>query len=410
MNWRLARFATRAAVLLASVAAAVPWYLAVNAEPPLDRIALLHWVSPHLALGGALGGKALLVSLLISLPVVTLAMWTGRWFCRWLCPVGLLADGCSTVGKRLLRQRPLRLSPPSRILLAATLGGAVLGFPWFLLLDPLSLLSGALAACRPQLTLVGAVACAALAIPLLAGLVWPGVWCQQICPLGATQDLLGSAGRRCRTARSKPPMPQSEGSWALSRRFLVGAGLAALAGGVVRLFLHTRRQRVVRPPGAVDEDTFVALCARCGACTRACPAGIIVPDGGSAGAHGLLAPKLVFGPGHCEVNCHVCTRVCPTGAIRRLDLPGKSRMLAGRAEVRADGCLAKEGQPCMVCRDCCPYEAVNVDHPTGFGLPAIDVDLCRGCGLCALMCPGDPGTILIAGHAHQRPTPRAVRA
>jgi len=37
MNWRLARFSARAAVLLASVAAAVPWYLAVDAEPPLDR-------------------------------------------------------------------------------------------------------------------------------------------------------------------------------------------------------------------------------------------------------------------------------------------------------------------------------------------------------------------------------------
>jgi len=52
-------------------------------------------------------------------------------------------------------------------------------------------------------------------------------------------------------------------------------------------------------------------------------------------------------------------------------------------------CLAQKGG-CFACIDHCPREAVTI--ALGVGI-AIDVDLCDGCGECAVVCPISPTVI-----------------
>ena len=64
-----------------------------------------------------------------------------RWFCRWLCPLGLLTEGASRLGRRWGR-RPPKSIPLGQWILWLTLGGAILGWPLLLWLDPLAIFAG----------------------------------------------------------------------------------------------------------------------------------------------------------------------------------------------------------------------------------------------------------------------------
>jgi ferredoxin len=40
---------------------------------------------------------------------------------------------------------------------------------------------------------------------------------------------------------------------------------------------------------------------------------------------------------------------------------------------------------CLLCRDCCPYGAIEIQHAR----PRIDQELCDDCGACVVVCPND---------------------
>ncbi len=87
-----------------------------------------------------------------------------------------------------------------------------------------------------------------------------------------------------------------------------GAFVVAL-GGLVRWF--EPKARILRPPGAVPEDQFLALCIRCLKCRDACPTRLNPV---------LLTESIVAaGTPRRPVECHLClqcTYACPTGALR----------------------------------------------------------------------------------------------
>lgn len=332
---------------------------------------------------------------LLLLPLI---VWRRRWFCRWVCPTGFLLDGCRRACPRPGRIPRVAMRPVGNWMFFLTLGGAVAGFPLFLWLDPLALMSGTLSGWRGIGTLAGAAA--AIGLPALLVLEWlqPRLWCGRICPLGGMQDV--AAGLRRRRGRKRDGAGEERGRAAkldLGRRSVLGfgAGLAAVWGG--RALGAGKRETVIRPPGAAEEDQFGGLCVRCGSCVAACPSRILRPDPGKAGLGGWLAPVADFSDDYCREDCARCVAVCPSGALERLSAEQKRRWVMGVARLDLDLCLLAAGGECTACITRCPYGALSVGSSDGgfSSEPVLDKDLCTGCGACEVYCPAEPQKAIV---------------
>jgi polyferredoxin len=99
--------------------------------------------------------------------------------------------------------------------------------------------------------------------------------------------------------------------------------LTGLAAGVAVVPLmrantgmgKSRHERLLRPPGSLDEADFLSRCIRCGECMKVCPNTALHPTLDQAGLEGLWTPTVVPRIGYCEPSCVLCSEVCPTGAI-----------------------------------------------------------------------------------------------
>lgn len=223
--------------------------------------------------------------------------------------------------------------------------------------------------------------------------------CRTVCPEGAIA--FGSLGR---------PLPERPAPDVDGRR----AALAVLAGLVAWPVIRssspspaTASERRIRPPGAVPEPEFLARCARCGMCARACPTGVIQLAASEAGVEGVWTPVMRFDVGYCEVSCVLCGHVCPTGAIQALtparklgrESPGQSPVKVGTAFYEWGRCLPwAMDTPCVVCEEVCPVSPkaiwtreVTVTGRDGSSVvlkrPQVDPALCIGCGVCQHHCP-----------------------
>jgi ferredoxin len=201
---------------------------------------------------------------------------------------------------------------------------------------------------------------------------------------------------RCPASRitfaGKPSAAGEVGLPDLSKRGLVmaGAGLFLVSmwevGGLAG---SNRDANLIRPPGALDEDHFLARCIRCGQCMRICPTNIIQPALFEAGIQGLWTPAVNYRIGHsgCQPNCIACGQVCPTAAIRPLSLEEKQGtgefatqgpIRMGTAFVDRSRCLPwAMDRPCLVCHELCPVSPKAIFTRTVFesirdgqGLPA----------------------------------------
>ncbi len=178
---------------------------------------------------------------------------------------------------------------------------------------------------------------------------------------------------RCPASRitfaGKPSAAGEVGLPDLSRRGFVVAGTGFLVASfwdLGGLSAANYDPSLIRPPGSLDEDRFLARCIRCGQCMRVCPANIIQPALLEAGLQGLWTPAVNYriGSSGCLQNCIACGQVCPTAAIRPLSLEEK----LGQGEFEAQGpirlgtafvdrsrCLPWAlDRPCLVCHELCP--------------------------------------------------------
>ncbi len=137
----------------------------------------------------------------------------------------------------------------------------------------------------------------------------------------------------------------------------------------------------LRPPGARDEEAFLALCIRCGRCIEVCTYRALRPAGFRAGS-GAGAPYVEPRTGPCWL-CMKCPPVCPTGALQPVRDPRAVAM--GRARIDRDRCYAFQGILCQTCLDACPIQADAI-HQDGLLRPVV-TDRCVGCGLCEQRCP-----------------------
>ena len=341
-------------------------------------------LSPFVAVGGAIAARAVPIAAFIALPVLLMALLRGRWFCRALCPVGLLTEQADrfSLGKASWTARVPRLGRAFALL---TLGGACLGYPLFLWLDPLAIFSGAFGASRTLL------AAAPLLGVLALGLILPGAWCGRLCPLGASQELLLA----CKSILPKPPAGSEPAGGLRRRAWLRLAGGAVLAAAGAGLALLMRRLAFgwahppIRPPGALEEGRFAGTCTRCGNCIRGCPTHILHPDLAAERPESWLAPVALFEGGYCREKCAACSEVCPSGAITRFHPKSKNRIAMGLAKVELELCHLANGHECQICQRDCPFEAIAYvwDEAAYSRVPVIDAARCTGCGACQLACP-----------------------
>ena len=348
--------------------------------------------SSFVTIGTILAVGTIWAGSILGLIFAVLSFLRKRWFCRFVCPVGLLLDTVSGVklpGKLWWK----RLPPIGKYIVLLTAAGAVFGYPLFLWMDPLAFLNNAFSAYKATNVLSVMVSLSGIVVLLLLTVTSGDFWCARICPLGATQDLLGNIGSFPGKFRKANRIESGEkaapgNSFAATRRIFIavaagwGFSLAAQKVG------QARSDAPLRPPGAIREDKFTGLCLRCGNCIRACPSRIIHPDRGQSGVLGFLSPIVRYNADYCKKECNACTTVCPSGALQRLSLERKNRYVIGKAKVDTSLCLWGISE-CHACLAPCPYEAIKVrfNEEAYESFPGVDPAKCNGCGACEVVCP-----------------------
>jgi ferredoxin-type protein NapG len=180
----------------------------------------------------------------------------------------------------------------------------------------------------------------------------------------------------------QPNRRRAECGPVLNRRAVLWLGGSALAlvglGFVVRLLPD--KDGILRPPGALPEDGFLAHCIKCSRCISVCPLEALSPVLITESVLAAGTPKLDFRTGYCDL-CMNCVEVCPTPALEPVD---KESVRLGVAEIYRDECIAWVWRGCTRCYDVCPLRAISIDD---LKRPTVDAVLCNGCGLCENVCP-----------------------
>lgn len=196
------------------------------------------------------------------------------------------------------------------------------------------------------------------------------------------------------------------------RKVLTGLAAGAALVPLVRStpgFAAERHERLLRPPGAVDEEFFLSRCIRCGECMKVCPNNALHPTLTEAGLEGLWTPVLVPRMGYCETSCVLCSQVCPTGAIWEItpkekgwsvDVGSTAKPIRlGTAFYDRGRCLPwAMATDCIVCEEWCPtspkaiyFRPAEVIDAAGnvkeVKQPYLDPARCVGCGACEHACP-----------------------
>lgn len=208
-----------------------------------------------------------------------------------------------------------------------------------------------------------------------------------------------------------------------------------LGGGIAISPYALQAEMRLRPPGAVDEKEFLALCIKCGQCLQVCPYhSIKLAD--FAKGHGVGTPYIDAR----ERGCYACSAVpcvlaCPSGALDHscekpedikmgiavLEFPNKciamtntpipkghsKRMHDFIDDQRNVTQLEKdmldkfdefEGKQCTLCADMCPIPsplgAISMIQASNGKKPEI-YEGCIGCGVCEEVCPANEPAIVV---------------
>lgn len=178
----------------------------------------------------------------------------------------------------------------------------------------------------------------------------------------------------------------------LSRRAVVIGGGVGLAGCLLYGFTELRGGRVpygtrnalgiVRPPGALEEQKFLARCIRCTRCSDVCETNCIQLFGPETGAM-QSTPFIVPRYKSCNL-CLECGPACPTGAISVLAEIKDADM--GEAVVDERLCVSHNGTGvCGACHTICPLKNRALTQGMHFA-PTIHTEHCTGCGMCENIC------------------------
>ncbi len=225
-----------------------------------------------------------------------------------------------------------------------------------------------------------------------------------------------------RYGRMKKAEPVTSGSKTVDtsrRTFLTGVGvLAATAavraqektvdGGLAAITdkkIPDRATPIV-PPGAQSLRHMAQHCTGCQLCVSVCPNDVLRP---STKLTTLMQPEASYERGYCRPECVKCSEVCPAGAILKITPADKSAIQIGHAVWVKDNCVPlTDGVECGNCARHCPTGAITMvasdpEDPYSPKIPAVNTELCIGCGACENLCPARPfSAIYVEGHTHHR--------
>ena len=199
------------------------------------------------------------------------------------------------------------------------------------------------------------------------------------------------------------------------RSFLIGAALASTAalaqqkkkvdGGLAAIAERVipERQTPLTPPGSLSAQNMASHCTGCQLCISECPNDVLRP---STSLLTMMQPTMSYERGYCRPECTRCSEVCPAGAIRPVTPIEKSSIQIGHAVWIKQNCVAvNDGVMCGNCARHCPtgaIEMVPLDPDDGDSplVPAVNENVCIGCGACEHLCPGKDGqtAIMVEGH------------
>ena len=144
---------------------------------------------------------------------------------------------------------------------------------------------------------------------------------------------------------------------------------------------------VLRPPGAIDEPSFLAGCTRCELCIEACPHDAIIqaPERlrEAAGTPMIDADRQ---------PCLMCADFPCIAACEPHVLSDQVPKMMGTAKITKHLCLPHHGTSCTVCSEHCPVENAVVINE---GKPTVNETACTGCGVCRWVCPAPENAILL---------------
>ena len=373
------------------------------------------------------------------LPLLTLAATAlfGRFFCGWLCPFGALLALTDHLSKKITGQTALfraavlrRCQPLIHAWLLLLFVVFALGSNWILFLTPFALFS------HETLRLFQGQVPWLLAAILVGTALFSRLWCSvfcptglllsqvarlrffsyrvsgnclqcgrctAVCPVGCDPAAGGQAGEGCLTCGNcRSACPTQAIAWGKARSGVIAElGDAAAADGSVsrRRFFKTAfllaaaaafwrqtvwaAEKVLRPPGALSEADFTAVCNRCGRCVKVCPNQALVPAPITQGFANFATPYLIPRQKRCDL-CLACQEVCPTGAIATVAL---EQVRMGQAVLDKRRCIAwEEHKLCLICAEQCPVLAIESDEQHR---PVLRSEKCAGCGTCENACPVD---------------------
>ncbi|MFO7975083.1 MAG: 4Fe-4S binding protein [Candidatus Hydrogenedentota bacterium] len=370
--------------------------------PPIVLRYALPVLSPFLMVCTVIATRVVGWSALLALPMLVFVIWRRRGFCRYFCPVGWLVELCAKARPSAECSYP-RVPPLGQWFALLTLGGAIVSLPLFLLLDPLSLFTGAAGGGHVPFFLPQLVYAAGLLLVIVLSLAFPLLWCRRLCPLGATQDLLAELNSAFARRVSSKPCKTEEVDLKLARRAFLGVGSGMAVSALAIRAPRAADAYRLRPPGAVDDTRFAALCIRCGNCVRSCPANIIQPDVRPPNVATFLVPKLNFDTHYCLETCNACGQNCPTGAIAALALDKKNEQRIGFARIDHAACLLAVEKECSACVLICPRKAIieEFSRETYTAMVRVEAERCNGCGACVAVCPPEAITVVPAEPLHK---------
>jgi ferredoxin-type protein NapG len=132
----------------------------------------------------------------------------------------------------------------------------------------------------------------------------------------------------------------------------------AIAYGGISVPLLRKSRLLLRPPGALDEDIFLASCIKCGQCLQVCPPQVIELAGISQG-FGIGTPYIIPRQGGCILCSGLpCVLACPTGALAHELSLGKDAEMGLAVISGPDTCLSVRGVNDLVYR----LERLNTQH------------------------------------------------
>jgi ferredoxin len=343
------------------------------------------WLSPFIMLSSISSLKSFVLLNGLGFLILTFALFRKRWFCNNLCPVGWSCDKVSGLSNKAFTYK---LVPDfGKWMAIISLAASIIGVPLFVIFDPLAIFNGFFSIFSGRFEHFEIIFYTVFPLLLVIHLVFPGIWCKKICPLGGLQiaaDDMKNVIKNYFDKTDKDTLTFNQG-----RRYFLMSGVGIATGLTVPRILKPPEKAVIRPPAAVDHGLFNFLCCRCGNCAKSCPTGIIEPLTSTANPISWMTPVLRFTSGYCLETCNLCSQVCPTGAITLFSAEAKKELFIGSAEADLENCLLVNKKECVKCKESCKYGAIEFIASGNIlnTVPVIDIKICVGCGACAVVCP-----------------------